>query len=172
MEKNKRKASSQASRQSKKKSRKSSSCRDDEEMLPGVSKLLQKVQQTLIKNSNPKNAIAMKKYMRDQFEFLGIKSPDRKLLTKEFLKEKLKASEIRELAKLLWELPCREYQYFALDFLEKKIRSFGESPEELESNFDFIKYLVSTKSWWDTVDAIASHLVGFLVKKHPGILYK
>lgn len=168
MGKHKRKASSQASTKSNKKTRKASSCNYNDEMMSGVSKLLTKVQQTLAKNGNQTNAIAMKKYMRGKFEFLGIKSPDRKQITKEFVKETLGLSEIRELVELLWDLPHREYQYFAIDFLDKNIQSFGESKTELEANFNLMEYLVTTKSWWDTVDAIASHLVGFLVKKYPG----
>ena len=37
------------------------------------------------KNANPANAAPMKKYMRDQFEYLGIKTPERKALLKEFI---------------------------------------------------------------------------------------
>ena len=38
-------------------------------------------------NANPAQAGAMKKYMRDQFEYLGIKSPQSAALNKEFIKE-------------------------------------------------------------------------------------
>lgn len=38
-------------------------------------------------HTNPRNAGPMKKYMRDQFEFLGIKSPQVTVLLKEFIKE-------------------------------------------------------------------------------------
>lgn len=170
MGKRKRITTSQAPQRSPKRSRRSTSCKTNEQMSGSVSKLLQNVQETLVKNSNPKNATAMKKYMRDQFEFLGIKSPDRRSITKEILKEKLGPLEIREFVKLLWELPHREYQHVALDFLDKNIKSLGDSSTELEANFDFMEYLVTTKSWWDTVDVVASHLVSFLVKKHPGTI--
>jgi hypothetical protein len=39
------------------------------------------------KNANPADAAPMKKYMREQFEFLGIKTPLRVALQKEFVKE-------------------------------------------------------------------------------------
>ena len=34
------------------------------------------------------NALPMKKYMKDKFEFLGIKSPERRELQREFLSKK------------------------------------------------------------------------------------
>ena len=35
--------------------------------------------------SDPQNAVSMKQYMRNQFEFLGVKTPVRKALVKEFI---------------------------------------------------------------------------------------
>jgi 3-methyladenine DNA glycosylase AlkD len=32
------------------------------------------------------------------------------------------------------------------------------------------RYLIVTRSWWDTVDALAAHLVGSLVRRHPGLV--
>jgi 3-methyladenine DNA glycosylase AlkD len=43
------------------------------------------------KNSNPKNAFAMTKYMRNQFSFFGIKTADRRIIFKEVLKENKKS---------------------------------------------------------------------------------
>lgn len=38
-------------------------------------------------NANPDNAAPMKRYMREQFEFLGLKAPLRRSLIKEFYAE-------------------------------------------------------------------------------------
>ena len=38
-------------------------------------------------NADPAQAGPMKKYMRDQFEYLGIKSPQNAVLTRDFIKE-------------------------------------------------------------------------------------
>ncbi|HEX2989531.1 MAG TPA: DNA alkylation repair protein, partial [Anaerolineales bacterium] len=70
-------------------------------------------------NANPVQAGPMKKYMRDQFEYLGIKSPQFKELMKEFIAIN-GLPPIRELDVILrelWSLPQREFQYAANGFL-------------------------------------------------------
>lgn len=108
----------------------------------------------------------MQAYMKSHFSFLGIKAPNRRSLTKPFLKEvrHLPAEEFRLLVKRLWELQEREYQYVALDALIK------QKNQLVESDIDLIETLITTKSWWDTVDLIASHLVGALFEKEPHLL--
>jgi 3-methyladenine DNA glycosylase AlkD len=54
-------------------------------------------------NANPEQAGPMKKYMRDQFEYLGIKSPQFKELMKQFIAENGKPP-VKELDVILREL--------------------------------------------------------------------
>ena len=70
-------------------------------------------------------------------------------------------SDIRNIMKVLWELDKREFQYVACD-LGKRYKKYW-TPNSLE----FIKELICTKSWWDTVDVMASHMVGTVVYNHP-----
>ncbi|MDD4578833.1 MAG: DNA alkylation repair protein, partial [Anaerolineaceae bacterium] len=59
-----------------------------------------------------------------------------------------------------WANPYRELQYIALSYL-------GRNGHLLEvSHVPKLKNLLVDKSWWDTVDTIAS-LVGLLVRKYP-----
>ena len=60
-----------------------------------------------------------------------------------------------------WAMPEREYQYFACTYLRKHVR-IG-SPSLLST----VRELITTKSWWDTVDTLAAHTVGPLVTAHP-----
>ena len=114
---------------------------------------------------NKENALAMKKYMKDNFEYLGLKSPIRKELQKEFLKGLDKNSKIdKNLAYKLWDKPYREYQYLAIDYLVKKKKQFEKD------DILFIKNLIITKSWWDSVDIIASHLLGEICKAYPALI--
>jgi 3-methyladenine DNA glycosylase AlkD len=55
-------------------------------------------------HANRENTEHMKRYMRDQFEFYGIKTPGRKELQKEFLeKNKFPLTELLEpIIKELW----------------------------------------------------------------------
>jgi 3-methyladenine DNA glycosylase AlkD len=119
-------------------------------------------------NANPAQAVAMKKYMRDQFEYLGIKTPQGSALMKEFIKEHglPPIDQLDTISRDLWSLPQREFQYAAVGFmgnLEKKYE-----PESITT----IEHLLVTKSWWDTVDALASHAVGTQFKRFPDVREK
>ena len=120
------------------------------------------------KNADSSQAGPMKKYMRDQFEYLGIKTPQNKTLMKEFI-SKYGLSPIEDLDAILrdlWALPEREFQYVGLgllDKLEKKLPAKFIKP---------IEYLIITKPWWDTVDAIASHTVGTHFRRFPDVREK
>jgi len=117
----------------------------------------------LEKNKNATDAPLMKSYMRNQFEFLGLKKPARQLLCKEFWK-KNKPPEVNELKVLvseLWESPYRELQYHALDLMYKNIK-------KLDSGWiDFWQELILKKSWWDSVDYLAPRLIGTILLDDP-----
>lgn len=118
-----------------------------------------------IENRNEDNAKYMKAYMKDNFEYLGIKTPLRKELEKEFLKEKSKEALIdKDFVKMLWNYEYRELQYVALDYLVKQKKKLQKD------DIHFIRDLIITKSWWDTIDLIASHLVGEICKKYPELI--
>ncbi|MGW0584874.1 DNA alkylation repair protein, partial [Streptomyces sp. NPDC002920] len=56
-----------------------------------------------------------------------------------------------------------EYHYFAVDYLRRNAGrcSSGFLP--------VARRLVTTTSWWDTVDPLAAHVVGALVAADPGL---
>jgi len=117
------------------------------------------------KNADPAQAIPMKKYMRDQFEYLGIQTPKSKTLQKEFY-DKYGLPEITELDSILrdlWTLPQREFQYVAVGLL-------GRCDKQIPPKFiKTIEYLIVTKAWWDTVDSIAGGTVGVHFKRFPEV---
>ncbi|MGF2618330.1 DNA alkylation repair protein [Rossellomorea aquimaris] len=114
-------------------------------------------------HANKDNAEPMKAYMRNQFEFLGIRTPERKIVLRDFLKENGAPSleELPEIARTLWKQPEREFQYLALALLDKNRNRL--QPEHLS----LIEELIVTKSWWDTIDTIAARIAGFVIKKFP-----
>jgi 3-methyladenine DNA glycosylase AlkD len=118
--------------------------------------------------ADPVKAAPMKAYMRNQFEYLGIKSPELAELNKTFINR----HGLPELADLgiilhdLWALPEREFQYSAVGLL-------GRLGKDLPANFiGEIEYLLVTKSWWDTVDSIAGNTVGTHFKRYSRIKEK
>lgn len=119
-------------------------------------------------HADPAQALPMKKYMRDQFEYLGIKTPQNTALQKEFYKANglPPLSDLDEILRDLWSLPQREYQYVGMGLLSK-------FEKQLRAEWiDTVEYLITTKSWWDTVDLIASHTVGTHFKRFPKVREK
>jgi 3-methyladenine DNA glycosylase AlkD len=119
-------------------------------------------------NANPAQAGAMKKYMRDQFEYLGIKTPQSTALMKEFIKEHglPPIAQLNAIVRELWSLPQREFQYAAIGLIRML-------ENKLESKFiTTLEYLLITKSWWDTVDSIAGGIVGTQFKRFPNVREK
>ena len=115
------------------------------------------------KNANPEYALNMKKYMKNKSEFFGINSPLRRELSKEFLrKENLPPIEIiKDMIKELWEKPEREFQYFGMELLSKYSK-------QLEADdYQLFEFMLTTKSWWDSIDYIAPNLVGTHFKLFP-----
>ena len=119
-------------------------------------------------NANPIDAAPMKKYMRDQFEYLGLKTPIRAALQKEFIKEHglPPIKELDAISRDLWNLPQREFQYTATSLIDKM-------EKQLEADFIVtVEYLITHKSWWDTVDLLAGHTVGAMFKRFPKVKAK
>jgi 3-methyladenine DNA glycosylase AlkD len=71
------------------------------------------------RNSNEKIAIQQKTYMRNLFEFYGIKTPLRREIQKPFFENKFlsKKNDLKKIVKILWKKPEREYQHFAQELL-------------------------------------------------------
>jgi 3-methyladenine DNA glycosylase AlkD len=58
-------------------------------------------------------------------------------------------------------MPQREYQYAALTILGKLRKN---SPPE---RIDLLERLITSKSWWDTIDSIAANDVGVYFRIYP-----
>ncbi|HWJ78257.1 MAG TPA: DNA alkylation repair protein [Niallia sp.] len=117
-------------------------------------------------NRNLENAVPMAKYMKNHFSFLGIKTPLRRELMRQIFSTTgiLKADIQLDLIEALWEKDKREYQYAALDYLNKSLKKLDEQ------HLPFIEKLITTKSWWDTVDSLSPKAVGEIAKKHPNVI--
>jgi 3-methyladenine DNA glycosylase AlkD len=90
-------------------------------------------------------------YMRNQFEFLGIKTPLRRQLSKTLVSQSRVLSErdLVLLCKELWAQPEREFQYVACDLLAKNASRLSPGFVKREA-----PWFIKNKSWWDTVDSV------------------
>lgn len=115
--------------------------------------------------SNVENGLAMSKYMKNRFSFFGVNSPKRKEIQQIWWKNLPKdlSNEHRwEIIKELWNKEEREFQYVAIDWINswnKKLIS--------ETDNTHIEWLITNKSWWDSVDSIAGNYLGKYCQKYP-----
>lgn len=121
---------------------------------------LQKLVATFQAHRNEAHAAPMAAYMKQNFPFLGIKSPLRTKILSDFFKA-YALPEKDQLFTEAWKLydqPEREYHYAAIVLMEKMKKTL--TPEDLP----VLRKFIETHSWWDSIDAIAPKLVGSVVK--------
>ena len=108
------------------------------------------------KAGNSADAVYMKRYMKNQFEFFGLKSDARKEATKKFIiKNGLPPIDRwKEYVAESWLAEQRELQMFGQELCMKYKKHW------LEEDLVFFEQLIISKSWWDSVDYIASNLIG------------
>lgn len=101
--------------------------------------------------AEPGRAAPMQAYMRDQFVFLGVAAPQRRMAARGLLVglKGIDADVLLEHAQLLWQQPQREYQHVALDMLALHRRQLGV--EHLPA----LLGLARQRAWWDSVDGMA-----------------
>lgn len=112
--------------------------------------------------ANPAQAKEMNVYMRERYSFFGVKAPQRKAILKTTIdtyKSQLDRPTVITIVKELYTQPQRELHYCAIElvtrFLKKKFQ---------KEDIAFIQQLITTYSWWDTVDMIAKHHLGSYFK--------
>lgn len=103
-------------------------------------------------NADAEHAIGAKAYMLNQFDFYGIKAP----LLRTLIRAHFKANtidtlkELEAIVKECFSLPQREFQYTAIGLFAYHKKLWKPSSSKL------IEYCLVHKSWWDSVDNIAS----------------
>ncbi|UPQ86396.1 DNA alkylation repair protein [Ignavigranum ruoffiae] len=128
---------------------------------------------TLLDHEDLTVAKGMAAYQKNQFKFLGIKAPQRRELSRAWLRQaKLEVRQRYQeqvspyidwpMVRDLWALDFREAQYIAADYL-KSVENYL-----LEEDLDQLQQFIVDKSWWDSVDVLVKR-VGTLVHKYPSL---
>ena len=113
-------------------------------------------------NRNELLAESMSKYMQDKFRFLGVRGATRTEIYKKYFPDARKTKTIDwDFVENCWNKEEREFQYVVVYYL-KAMQKFLK-----REDISRLKYLIVTKSWWDTVDLLAK-VVGSLVIRIEG----
>ena len=113
-------------------------------------------------NRNELLAESMSKYMKDKFRFLGVRGTTRTEIYKKYFPDTRKTKIIDwDFVESCWNKEEREFQYVVVYYL-KAMQKFLK-----REDISRLKYLIVTKSWWDTVDLLAK-VIGSLVIRIEG----
>ncbi len=127
--------------------------------------VVRRLREAWLPPADPERAASAAAYMRGQFPFLGVATPARRRLARPILRDCRPSDdvELASVARRLWAEPEREFQYAGCDYLRAHIAVAGAGFVHV------LRELVSTKAWWDTVDVLAAHAAGPLVRRHPDL---
>jgi 3-methyladenine DNA glycosylase AlkD len=128
--------------------------------------LLDRLDRAYARHANAARAAGAEAYLRNQFRFIGLTTPLRRALDRQ-ARQGLPPPTERDLlkfARACWNRPQREFQHAAVDALARWERIL--TPRALPA----LERLITTKSWWDTVDGLAPRVVGPLVLRTPALV--
>ena len=124
---------------------------------------LSKLISDLEKNRNELLAVSMERYMQDKFRFLGVRGATRTEIYKKYFPDARKTKTIDwNFVESCWNKEEREFQYVVVYYL-KTMQKFLK-----RDDISRLKFLIVTKSWWDTIDLLAK-VVGSLVIRFEGL---
>jgi 3-methyladenine DNA glycosylase AlkD len=127
---------------------------------PLASEVVARLEAAFARAADPVRAVPMAAYMGDQFAFYGIATAERRRLTREALRDLPRPDEADAVAVAwrCWQRDRRELQYVGGEYLCRHIAVCG--PGTLGP----LELLITTKSWWDTVDVLCRAGAGALVR--------
>jgi 3-methyladenine DNA glycosylase AlkD len=110
-------------------------------------------------------AKGMEAYMKHRFSFFGVKSQARKEIASTWQKsipKEINPAERKEIVQLLFQEEQREIHYIAIDWMNQWKKECIEPSDNA-----LLHHLITTHSWWDSVDAIASNYLGKYIQHYP-----
>ena len=132
-------------------------------MTPWAEDVVARLEAAFTPARQPDRAPAMAAYMRDQFPFIGLPTPERTSLQRQALaglRRPTAEADVLDAADGLWALEEREYQYAGCAVVDRHARLLRPTA------ITRLERLLTTKAWWDTVDSLRRPL-GVLLLGHP-----
>lgn len=136
------------------------------QMHPWTQKITDALRLELNKLANATKAAQMEAYMKHVAPFFGISMPSTRHAVKAALQtagdDPPSSDDLQETVNVLLGFPEREFHYSSIEIV-------GKHFHVLESSklVPLAEKMITTKSHWDTVDAIGTALVTPMVRRHP-----
>jgi 3-methyladenine DNA glycosylase AlkD len=117
-------------------------------------------------SANATKAAGAKAYLLHQFEFYGLQTPERRSICKAFYKTYPVTSHatLITIIKEAFAAPERELHYFAIELLAFHHKLWTDK------TITIIEWMLTHKSWWDSVDSTNSNVIGKYFIKFPALL--
>lgn len=114
----------------------------------------------------PERAASEKRYLKSDLEFIGVDATGMRGVLRAFLQAhgRLDHDELVALVDALWERPIHERRAVAIELLDRHCRLL------LPADVPMVERLLRESHTWAYVDALAVHVVGALVERHPELL--
>lgn len=108
----------------------------------------------------------MAAYMKGHFEFLGVAASERKTASKPWLiaAKSMQPEPLLEMVESRWTEPEREFHYVGTDAIRAGAKNLRAT------DLDRVHALIVKTPWWDTVDSLAVHTVGPMVRAHSELV--
>ena len=133
--------------------------------MSSIDEILDSLERHFVASADPGRAEPMASYMRDQFPFYGIGAKDRTDIHKAVFAERplpLDPFDLERFVDRCLERPQREWHYTAVAALRRRGRRLDAE------NWPAVRRVATTHAWWDTIDELAKHVAGRIVRHDPG----
>lgn len=136
------------------------------ENLSTISEHIARLRQEMEAHEIPEKGVNMAKYLKNKFPCFGIKAPIRNKIQRKWFNE-IKSENFNhwDVVYELWDLEHREYQYIAIDYLKRLPKKAFH-----KDDYKYFEELITSKSWWDSVDSIACNPVGVYFQQFPEMI--
>lgn len=127
--------------------------------------IVKQLQDLLNGVKDEKRAVQMAAYMKNKFEFFGVMAQPRRekfLKWRQMLPSDLDRSQAWQIVHECWEQAPREMQYCGIDWLQK-----WPKKSYMKNDIHELEFILINKSWWDSIDPIATHLVANFALQYP-----
>ncbi len=124
------------------------------------------LREALTEAADPSDIEPMAAYMKNQFEFLGLRSPGLRQASKPFLAAaaEVDGDDVVAFVHRCWAQPEREFRYVGANLTRKHVSKLDPS------HLPDVEHFIVTDSWWDTVDSLGAWTVGPLVAVNPALV--